>query len=698
MKITNKNIVSISASSKTEALKKIAIEAKKLKITSSATALEKAFVKREKEFSTGFENGFAIPHARISEISKSSIIVVKFKYGIDWKSMDKKKTEVAIVICVPKNELSADKHMKSLSAISGALIDLKFQKILKTGTKSEIVEVVNTSLENTVEHKKVAKNAKIKVVAITACSTGIAHTFMAAKKLQEVANSKNIKIKVQTNGASGPENVLLESDILEADYAIIAADVKVDESVFDGKKVIKVPVAYAIKNANDLLDNLESESSIQRFDTKNKHNKKKQNQKSSWIYRNILTHIMNGVSHIIPLLVSAGVLLALGKLLGSFTGDIKIADNYGKLSAIHGTENIWFKFVYFINIMGLVTLWFMFPVFGLFTAESIAGKSAIIPGFIVGVLADGDHIFARIWRTFNGTNPKTNPFMKDSFPFVQSSAGFFGVLVGAILIGYFVFWLNKSIKIKGALAPLKSILIVPGLAIIVTVILQTFVINPPFALLNKGITNLAKNSTTFIVGFGVFVAICTAFDLGGPINKAVGSVAIGLAVTGTIPLTARTMSIVIPPLGLGLATLLAKPIFKKDLYDEDLKIAGRTSLFLGLIAITEGGLPFLFKRPVVTIVASIVGAVIGSTFAVLIGAQMWQPLPAIYGWGLVGTSPSNAAVTSNLAIWAQILVYILGIIIGAFVTALSHIGGILIADKIKNKIRIKRKNKGLVKV
>ena len=693
MKINEKNIFFVSASSKNEALKEISQKAKELKFVTSINNLEVALKKREKEYSTGFENGFAIPHARIKSVTQPSILIAKFRQGIDWNSIDNKLTKIAITLLMPDSENGAKNHLEMLSKISKALIDKDFQRTIKSASHSKIVDLINKVLEekkNENNEKKVITNYK-NVVAITACATGIAHTFMAAKKLEDIGKEKKINIRVQKNGASGPEDVLTKEEIQNADYVIIAADIKVDETPFIGKKVIKVPVAYAIKSTAKLFDNMENDYEIMSNNNfsmdRNKSKQGKKNNKSSWFYRNILTHTMNGVSHIIPLLVSAGVLLAIGKLLAVFTGDVSIADNYGKLFEKHG-DAIWYKFVYFINIMGIVVLWLMFPIFGLFTAQSIGGKSAIIPGFLIGVLSDGDHLFARIWRTFNISEGNVNPFAKGEYPFIQDSAGFFGVLIGSILIGYVVFYLNKWIKIKGVLSPLKSILIVPGVTIIFAVVFQTFVINPPFALMNKWVNNLAQNSSSFVIAFGILVSIGTAFDLGGPINKAVGAVAIGLAASGTIPLTARTMSIVIPPLGLGLATLIAKPIFRKNIYDEDLKIAGRTSLFLGLIAITEGGLPFLFKRPFATIFASILGAVVGSTFAILIGAQMWQPLPAIYGWGLVGQAPMDASVKTSLSIGIQIFVYISGIIIGAITTSLVHISSILLYDRFKNRKKL----------
>lgn len=701
IKITSKNIIEIkSASSKKEVLEIISKRALEMGITTSDEALVKAFEEREAQSSTGFELGFAIPHARIAEIKSPSIFVVRIKEGIDWPSMDGQLTDIAIGLCVPADASAGENHMYLLSKMSEQLMDGDFQNLLKTGTSKDIVSKINAILNTSAEVmpeakqevkeevKSEASSNQIKVVAITACATGIAHTFMAAKKLEEEAKKHNVSIRVQKNGASGPETPLTQEEIEEADYVILAADVFVDREQFEGKKVVKVPVAYAIKSTTELLTTLESQAEVQggaakakssEKDNKNKFDNKKSKQKESWIYKNILTHVMSGVSAIIPLLVAAGVLLALGKLLASFTGDLKISDNYAELFKAHGS-NFWYKFVYFINISGIVVLWMMFPLFGLFTAQSIGGKNAVLPGFMVGILADGDHLFTRIWRTFGGSDPATNPFigakrvLDGDYPFLQFSSGFFGVLVGAILVGYFVKMLNTYIKIGGVMAPLKTILIVPGLAIIFTMLIQVFVINPPFALLNQGITDIAEKSQGAVIAFGVFVAFATAFDMGGPVNKAVGAVAIGLAAQGTVPLTARTIAIVIPPLGLGLATLLAKPIFRKDLYDNDLKIAGRTSLFLGLIAITEGGLPFLFKKPLITIASSTVGAIAGALFATLIGAQMWQPLPAVYGWPLIGQAPSNASVSTSLAVWAQILVYILAVVLGTLITSFTDIG------------------------
>lgn len=684
-------ILNLEVNDKKDLFNKISKIAKDLNFGSNSKDIEKALWKRESEYSTGFENGFAIPHTRSNAINKPGFIYISLKKGIkDWPSLDSKETKYLFVLLSPED--GNKEHMKMLSNVAASLTKNEFiEGIKKSKTPTAVVKLVEKytmSNESSVKNEKEVKENKssLKIVGITSCAAGIAHTYIAQEKLIETGKKLGYEVHIETQGSVGVESELTEKQIKEADYVIICTDIKVNKERFVGKKLFEMPIKTAVKNPKQVFDYAISDAIVWGESEYNKQNGKSNSSKELMVDGNsvnknykekkfnkyVLKHILNGISYMIPLLVAAGILLAFGKLFGSFTGDVAIADNWAELSA-QGKDTAWFKFVYTINVMGIFGLWLIYPIFSMFLADSIGGRSAIVPGFLAGMIANSDQIFTRIWRTFQNADPSANPFPDSSvYPWITVSSGFFGALFGGFFAGYLVWYLNKYIKTNRTVSAAKPMLILPGISVLVTVPFMIFVINPIFGWVNTGIQVAAEAAgTAGAMVYALAIAVFTAIDLGGPINKAAGVIAIGLATDSVLPMTARTMSIVIPPIGLGLATLIDKPLTKRKLYNEDLATAGKTSTLLGFIAISEGGLPFLFEKPLLTMFSTIIGSLAGSLFAVGLGAEMWFPLPAVWGWPLV-TAAENGVVQSN---GAAIAVYVIGILMGAAITSLIHVYG-----------------------
>lgn len=345
--------------------------------------------------------------------------------------------------------------------------------------------------------------------------------------------------------------------------------------------------------------------------------------------------VLTGISYMIPVIVAAGLMIGIGKLGAMAFGIVKeIGDAKYAVSS-----NEFIKILHFFDAFGGMIFKFMYPIFSAYVAYAIADRVGIVSGLIGGAFAAGLHF------TFWG--------VKDGIP-----SGFFGALILGLAAGYISRFLNERIKLSKNLSAMKPMLIIPGISVLSIFLLNFYIVDPVFGGLNLTLRNLIKQAQAAgTLGLSAIIAAATAFDLGGPINKAAGAIAIGLAADKIFPLTPRVLSIVIPPIGLGLATVLDKYVVGRHVFDEDLRIAGRTSILLGLIAISEGAIPFMLRNPLITIPINILGAILGSITAVSLGAVQWFPLPAVWGWPLV----------ENL--WA----YIVGLLVGTLFIAFANI-------------------------
>ncbi len=433
--------------------------------------------------------------------------------------------------------------------------------------------------------------AKKKIVAVTACPTGIAHTFMAAKKIQSWAEQQGYEVKVETQGSDGVKNKLTAHDIATADGVVLAIDVPIMEMErFDNANPLKVRTQELIKRVDDLLPtvfNLGKQKS-------NTSTHVVEEQRSA--YQVATGHIMTGISYMLPVVVLGGLLMAVAKITGEFID-------------ISGTP------IQTLDKLGFMTIKFMYPIFAAYLAYSIAGKPALIPAFIGGIMSD--EVYKRFFD-LEGWAP----------------SGFFGAIAIGFLVGYLVRYLNDTIKVKTELTTLKTMLLVPAITGVVMVLTMEYAINPFFGALNMAMIELFTQAGDAGRGiYSIVIAAGTAFDLGGPINKAAGSVALGLNGMGEgFDLLARELGIVIPPIGVGIAAMLDGK-FRKPVFSSEEQTVGKTSLMLGLIGISEGAIPFILKNPKM-IPIMILGSIIGTQVGVLLNVWQDLPLPAVWGWFL----------------------------------------------------------------
>ncbi|MCS2157289.1 fructose-specific PTS transporter subunit EIIC [Scandinavium sp. H11S7] len=457
-----------------------------------------------------------------------------------------------------------------------------------------------------------------RIVAVTACPTGIAHTFMAARKIEEWAKAAGYEVKVETQGSDGVKHMLTPADIAAADAVILSVDVPVqDPERFEGVPHLDVRTQELIKHTD-----LHMQKAIGLGKRPHQIDAAEEMQRSA--YQVAIGHIMTGISYMLPVVVLGGLLMAVAKITGQFI-DIK-----GSPFAV-------------LDQLGFMTMKFMYPVFAMYLAFSIAGKPALIPGFIGGVMTD------EVYKRF---------FSLDGF----MPSGFFGAIAVGFFVGYLVRWLNDTIRIRAQWTTLKTMLVVPLITGIILVLVMQYLINPFFGSLNQWMVSCLTAAGDTGRGFySTMIAAGTAFDLGGPINKAAGSVALGLNGMGqTFDLTARELSIVIPSIGVGLAALLSGRFGLPDPLSGEDKMLGSTSLLLGLLGISEGAIPFILKNPKL-IPVFMSGAIAGTLVAVSLGVRQSLPLPAIWGWPLATNVPG----------------YLLGILSGSLVCA----AGVLLLSK-----------------
>ncbi|MGV2990550.1 PTS fructose transporter subunit IIC [Vibrio sp. E150_011] len=433
--------------------------------------------------------------------------------------------------------------------------------------------------------------SKKKLVAVTACPTGIAHTFMAAKKIQSWAEKQGYEVKVETQGSDGVKNKLTAHDIATADGVVLAVDVPImDMERFDNANPLKIRTQELIKRVDDILPTV-----FLRGKEKSEADAEVHDEKRS-AYQVAIGHIMTGISYMLPVVVLGGLLMAIAKITGEFID-------------ISGTP------FQMLDKLGFMTIKFMYPIFAAYLAYSIAGKPALIPAFIGGLMTD-------------------EPYKRFFDLEAWAPSGFFGAIAIGFIVGYLVRYLNDVIKVRTDLTTLKTMLLIPAVTGVVMVFTMEYAINPFFGALNLAMIKLFTEAGD--AGRGIYsmvIAAGTAFDLGGPINKAAGSVALGLnGMSEGFDLVARELGIVIPPIGVGLAAMLDGK-FRKRVFTPEEQTVGKTSLMLGMIGISEGAIPFILKNPKM-IPIMILGSIIGTQLAVVLNVYQSLPLPAVWGWFL----------------------------------------------------------------
>jgi fructose PTS system EIIBC or EIIC component len=635
-KMTDEQLVlfDVDSTSKQEILETLVGALYEKDILTSKEDFLQAVLEREQISPTGLEAGLAIPHGKSGSVKKAAFAVARLKNGIDtWESIDpNNKVQLVFLLAIPDAEAGST-HLSVLSELSTRLMDKTYvDNLMNAATPAAFLEALDrkeTVVETPQEYTKT-------VLAITACAAGIAHTYMSAEALEKAGREMGIRVLTEKQGANGIEDAHKGAILKEADAVVFATDIAPkNKERFAGKPYVQTRVAEPLKHAKDILNRALNNPDGTVAGDEGEEEMSTSSGSKQGVLSEITQAVMTGISYMIPVLVAAGLMMGIAKLAAMPFGlvdqihDIKFATHSNEL----------FVILHHLDKFGGMIFKFMYPIFGAFVAYSIADRVGLVSGFIGGVFAAGLHY------TFWG--------VEGGIP-----SGFLGALILGLTAGYVSKFLNEKIKLNKNLIAMKPMLIIPAISVLTIFFLNFYIVDPVFgglnALLSEWITAAQGAGNVVLASI---IAAATAFDLGGPINKAAGAIAIGLAADQIYPLTARVLAIVIPPIGLGLATVIDKYVVGRRVFDANLRVAGNTSLLLGFIAISEGAIPFMLRNPLITIPINIIGAILGSVTAVLLGAVQWYPLPAVWGWPLVEN------------IWA----YLIGLVVGAGFIAFANI-------------------------
>ena len=568
---------------------------------------KKAIIAREEMSTTGIGEGVAIPHAKTKAVNKACLAAGVSKDGIDYESFDGSLSHLFFMIAAPDG--ANDTHLEVLSRLSTILMDESFRNdLMNSLSVEEFLDLIDEKEkekfpEEEVEEETDTKSDLPTVLAVTACPTGIAHTFMAAENLSQKADAKGISIKVETNGSAGIKNALTKEEIEHATCIIVAADKNVEMARFNGKKVIITKVADGIHKADELIDRaIKGDAPIYHASEDNSSNEVS-NEKEG-IGRQFYKHLMNGVSHMLPFVVGGGILIALAFLLDDYT--INPA-NFGMNTPVAA----------FFKTIGGQAFGFMLPVLAGYIAMSIADRPGLAVGFVGGVLASSGYTFGNIMN------------FADASPV---SAGFLGALLAGFVGGYLVLGLKKVFNVlPDALEGIKPVLLYPVCGILLIGLIM-LAVNPVVGAINTGLNNfLASMSGTSKIILGTILGAMMAIDMGGPFNKAAYVFGTAqLTVVNAGPEQFAIMAAVmiggmVPPIAIALATT-----FFKNRFTESERKSGVVNYIMGLSFITEGAIPFAAADPIHVIPACIVGSGIAGALSMAFGCGLRAPHGGIF--------------------------------------------------------------------
>ena len=568
---------------------------------------KKAILAREKLGTTAIGEGVAIPHAKNKSVNKACLAAGVSKEGIDYEAFDDSLSHLFFMIAAPDG--ANDTHLEVLSRLSTILMDESFRNdLMNSPSVEEFLDLIDEKEkekfpEEEVEEETDTKSDLPTVLAVTACPTGIAHTFMAAENLSQKADAKGISIKVETNGSAGIKNALTKEEIQHATCIIVAADKNVEMARFNGKKVIITKVADGIHKADELIDRaIKGDAPIYHASEDNSSNEVS-NEKEG-IGRQFYKHLMNGVSHMLPFVVGGGILIALAFLLDDYT--INPA-NFGMNTPVAA----------FFKTIGGQAFGFMLPVLAGYIAMSIADRPGLAVGFVGGVLASSGYTFGNIMN------------FADASPV---SAGFLGALLAGFVGGYLVLGLKKVFNVlPDALEGIKPVLLYPVCGILLIGLIM-LAVNPVVGAINTGLNNfLASMSGTSKIILGTILGAMMAIDMGGPFNKAAYVFGTAqLTVVNAGPEQFAIMAAVmiggmVPPIAIALATT-----FFKNRFTESERKSGVVNYIMGLSFITEGAIPFAAADPIHVIPACIVGSGIAGALSMAFGCGLRAPHGGIF--------------------------------------------------------------------
>ena len=546
---------------------------------------------REAQTSTGLGDGIAMPHAKNAAVKEATVLFAKSEAGVDYEALDGQPTYLFFMIAAPEG--ANDTHLQALAALSRQLIDPDFVAKLKTANTPEQVQAIFAAAEEetaTEEDTVVTPSAdRPFIVAVTACPTGIAHTYMAEDSLKKKAKELGVDIKVETNGSEGVKNRLTADDISKAVGVIVAADKKVEMNRFDGKPLVNRPVGDGIRKTEELI-NLALSGSAPVFHGDGSSSEEVTS--SGSVGQEIYKNLMNGVSHMLPFVIAGGILIAISFMVDQFIG--VPTESLGDLGG-YNTAAAWF------NEIGGAAFGFMLPVLAGFIAMSIGDRPGLVAGFAAGALANA------------------------------GGAGFLGALLGGFIAGYVIVFLRKILKgLPKSLDGIKTILFYPFFGLLITGSIM-LLINGPMSAINNGLNNFLQGlDGTNAALLGALLAGMMAADLGGPINKAAyvfgtGTIAATVAEGGSVVMAAVMAGGMVPPLAIFVATRLFKNKFTKQENE-----AGLTNIVMGLSFVTEGAIPFAAADPLRAIPSFVVGSAVAGGLVGSFGIRLMAPHGGIF--------------------------------------------------------------------
>lgn len=581
---------------------------------------------REAQSSTGVGEGIAMPHAKSKAVVKPAIVFLRTAKPIEYNAIDGKPVDLFFLIAVPDE--GYDLHLKIIGNLATKLMKSEVVNVLRTSKSEEEVLAILTDKETPIQtDASVNTNGKY-IIAVTACPTGIAHTYMAAEKLKETAKGLGYAIKVETRGASGVDDALTNEDIQKADGVIVAADKEVPMDRFHGKKLISVPVTKAVHEPKQLFERVLNASLVP-FQSNNENEGHQSVDSDETIGRKIYKHLMNGVSNMLPLVIAGGILIAL-----AFAADQIIGLPQDKLSALGSYTHP----AKVLMALGGQAFGLMLPVLAAFIAASIADKPGMIAGFVSGLVV-------KLGFTISNLGPDN-----------LVSAGFLGAIVAGFVAGYTVHYLNNGLTaiLPRSLSGIKSILLLPVFGVLISGLIM-LVLNIPLGAFNTMLNNfLGSLSGTNAVLLGILLGGMMAVDMGGPVNKTAYVFATGtlLSTGGSSTVMAAVMAAgMVPPMAIAISTLLTP---KK--YTATEKETKFTNFIMGASFITEGAIPFAAAYPLQVIPSIIVGSAITGGLSMLFGVASPAPHGGIFVIALL-TNPFGfiAAILVGSIVGAVIL-------------------------------------------
>lgn len=597
---------------------------------------------REAQTSTGLGDGIAMPHSKNAAVKEATVLFAKSNKGVDYESLDGQPTDLFFMIAAPEG--ANDTHLAALAELSKYLMQDGFaDRLRKVTSPDEVIAAFNTGEEEAQAEeakkaqavKEAASSDKPLIVAVTACTTGIAHTYMAEESLIKTGEEMGVNVRVETNGASGVGTPLTAEEISKAVGVIVAADKAVETARFDGKKLISKPVAAGIRQPQELIQNiLDGKGEV--FHAENAGAAQESSEKLS-LGGAFYKHLMSGVSQMLPFVIGGGIMIALAFLLDQVMGVPK--DQLSQLGSYH-------EIAAQFKAIGGAAFGFMLPVLAGYIAYSIDEKPGLVSGFVAGAIASSGAAFGGVPFASGG---------KATLALAGVSSGFLGALVGGFLAGGVILVLRKLLAgIPRALEGIRSILLLPLLGVFATGFLM-LAVNIPMAAINTGLNNfLSSLSGSSAVLLGLLVGGMMAVDMGGPVNKAAyvfgtGTLAATVTSGGSVVMAAVMAAGMVPPLAVFVATLLFK-----DKFTEEERNSGLTNIVMGLSFITEGAIPFGAADPARAIPSFIVGSALTGALVGMAGIKLMAPHGGIF----------VIALTSNA------LLYLLFILIGAVVSGI----------------------------